>query len=87
MPVAHRPCVGDLGLSGELALGLADRLVGAPDVFDSLATAKERDRLMRLRAGLAHVGDPALAGLDASDLVVLATMAADPGRAALDRDG
>jgi hypothetical protein len=31
MPVAHGPCVGDLGLAGELALGFTDRVVGAPD--------------------------------------------------------
>src|SRR5437667_4770614 len=31
MPVAHGARVGELGLAGELALGLTDRVVGAPD--------------------------------------------------------
>src|SRR5271167_3739434 len=31
MPVAYRACVGDLSLTSELALGVADRVVGAPD--------------------------------------------------------
>jgi hypothetical protein len=36
MPVANGACVGELGLSSELALGLAHRIVGAPDLVPGL---------------------------------------------------
>src|SRR5664279_1371563 len=40
MPVTDRARVGDLPLAGELALGLADRVVGAPDAGGLGAVAR-----------------------------------------------
>src|SRR5271167_1253371 len=39
MPVAHGPCVGDLGLASELTLGLTYRIVGTPDAGGLRAVA------------------------------------------------
>ena len=68
------------------AMGVARALARMIDV-DGLATAAERERLLRLQAGLGAAADPALDGLASDDLVVLATMAADPDRAVPDGDG
>jgi len=63
------------------AAGALARMIDA----DSLVTPKEQERLLRLQVGPASDGDQSLAGLDANDILTLATMAADPCRSAHDR--
>ena len=44
VPVAHGARVGELGLAGELALGLADSVVGGPDAAGGWCVALVRRR-------------------------------------------